>query len=909
MNQYSRSVGSSSSSSQVHVSSFSSPLPLKRVGKSSSSSSSSSIPFSPIRKNLILQDLSNHDDDDDDDDGRVPLKSGEEAITYLGERAFFLETFLKCLAKVSNTTTTTSTTTTTRGSSSSTSSSTSSPTDDDIIKRVSIINYCIKESRKLLHISINSVMKGHDDDATMIGSVFSAISAIGTMPVAHSLMFLLTHITATISYSWSNHLKLQLAYQKLSTSTTTTTTSSSPLTLQLFKQDAQLLLHTVSILINRVTVDPFLSSDYLKIFINSTNTTTTNTTTKNSTKKRINNDLSFEPSTVEDSFKNGPIQQWIRLWQHLIISITDIIKGGHSNGFLDNDTMMHDSLINALSSLCLLERLCQDDDVHRPELALLCLDGEHQAVNLMKRLLDVASSLPLNDTYEKSRHKLLHTCFHLMKHLAHDPIDNPFDLKLAFFSLLDSLVYTTLQMNGSNTTTTSSDSIEKYCPSISLILKAHNYHLFETSPEACATVMKSLYALMNMMISNDYHDRIFDSNDRIALFILQQELKRKYKALRLYVCSRLYCKHHPFQLDDYSNIDTSAVITVASFSRFANLFASAGLQVVLPIIDKSTPSSSSLSLNIWDSIDKILNEIIDITKSGRGLDLLVDICLFKNHSTLYLPHRKDSSNLKSVNDITEFAVDPLDDLGYAHLGNQHLFNLCVRSRELLASNKNDDVEFLNNLSRTILSELQLSGEWEIALRLIDILLNDTNEIHDLQLKKHILSERKRVKESLEEHLREDSLKRPFPIYYAVRFSVSPFETADILEKSNLTTFVEATFCASNDYDNNHNNNDLRFGESGTWLLLRVDPTAFVGGASLYSSYADYKHANKGVDIPAFLPPQSYNFIEYLMSVSFPNFCIISNSSNEFIGENRNTRAIQIFHAHPADICDELYGHR
>jgi len=182
-------------------------------------------------------------------------------------------------------------------------------------------------------------------------------------------------------------------------------------------------------------------------------------------------------------------------------------------------------------------------------------------------------------------------------------------------------------------------------------------------------------------------------------------------------------------------------------------------------------------------------------------------------------------------------------------------------------------------------------------------------INDPKLKKYVLSERKRVKESLEEHIREDSLKRPFPIYYAVRFSISPYETADILAKSILATFVQPTFCASNIYDNFHNNNDLRFGESGTWLLLRVDPTAFVGGASLYSSYADLKLANKGLHIPAILPPQSYNFIEYLMSVSFPNFSIISNSSNEYIGENRNTRGIQIFHAHPADICDELYGHR
>ena len=45
-----------------------------------------------------------------------------------------------------------------------------------------------------------------------------------------------------------------------------------------------------------------------------------------------------------------------------------------------------------------------------------------------------------------------------------------------------------------------------------------------------------------------------------------------------------------------------------------------------------------------------------------------------------------------------------------------------------------------------------------------------------------------------------------------------------------------------------------------------------------------------------------------MGSSFPNFSIISSESNEYIGEYRHTNTIQIFHAYPADICDELYGH-
>ena len=77
MNQYSRSAGSTSS--QAFASPFSSPFPSNRTGKSSSPT----IPFSPIRKNLIFQDSSNNNSDDDA--VNIPVKSGEEALSYLGE--------------------------------------------------------------------------------------------------------------------------------------------------------------------------------------------------------------------------------------------------------------------------------------------------------------------------------------------------------------------------------------------------------------------------------------------------------------------------------------------------------------------------------------------------------------------------------------------------------------------------------------------------------------------------------------------------------------------------------------------------------------------------------------------------------------------------------------------------------
>ena len=149
MNQYSRSIGPSStpSSSQHYPSTFSSPFPSHKT----MTPSSPSIPFSPIRKNLSQESFN----DNDDYDKSTNAKSGEEALTYLGERAYFLEAFLKCLAKLTN------------------------PLKyEHFIRRESIINFGIKESRKLLEHSINSVMKGHNEPS-MIGSIFSAISAIG----------------------------------------------------------------------------------------------------------------------------------------------------------------------------------------------------------------------------------------------------------------------------------------------------------------------------------------------------------------------------------------------------------------------------------------------------------------------------------------------------------------------------------------------------------------------------------------------------------------------------------------------------------------------------------------------------------------------------------------------------------
>jgi len=76
---------------------------------------------------------------------------------------------------------------------------------------------------------------------------------------------------------------------------------------------------------------------------------------------------------------------------------------------------------------------------------------------------------------------------------------------------------------------------------------------------------------------------------------------------------------------------------------------------------------------------------------------------------------------------------------------------------------------------------------------------------------------------------------------------------------------------------------------------------------LYANYANVK-LKDGVEAPAFLPPQSYNAFQYILGSSFPNFSIISSESNEYIGEYRNTNSMQIFHAYPANICDELYGH-
>ena len=784
MNQYSRSIGSSSS----QVLGVTSPFASNKILKATSPT----IPFSPISRKAYsagLKFTSGHESHlsiDDKDDINIQVKSGEEALIFLGECAFFLEAYLKYLLKLTNNT-----------------SKIPVESFEHVIRRESVIHFSVLESRKLLELSINSVMKGHTD-SSMIGSIFNAISgmiiffntniiiiiiiiilpAIGTMPAAHNLVFFLTHATATISYTWSNYFKLQSGSQVFQIVT------ESPLTFESFKQDGELLLHSISILMNRVTVDPFLSSDYVKIIMKSI-----------SNKKKIKNNLDLELSTVEDSFKVGPIQQWVRFWQYLVTSISDMIKAGHVNGLLEKDTKLHSSLVSALCNLCLLDKLCQDDDLHRPDLAILCLDGENQASNLLQKLLEAASSLPVTDAYELSRQQLLHTCFHLMKHLAHDPVENPFDLKMVFFSLLDSLVYTTLHINSS---------IEKFCPSLSLIWKIYNgmeHQFFQTAPAACATVMKSLYNLMNLMISDEYHAHIFDANDRAALFILQQELKRKYKALRLYVCSRLFCKNHPFQLDDY-NLSVSSSITAASFSRFSNLFSSAGLQALLPATDYSTTT------NVWSVIDKILCEILEITKTGRGLDLLTDICLFKNYSNLY---SSGSSKTKQHSIATEFALDPVDNLGFGHLGNQHLFNLCVRLRELQTSD-DKKMDSFTDLFRMILNELQLCGEWECALRLVDSLLNETNQIGDLKQQKFLLSEQRRVKEVVEEYLREDGLKRPCPIFYAVRFSVSPYETADILEKSNLEIFADATFCLSSTFDNQHNNDNIRFGDSGIIII-------------------------------------------------------------------------------------------
>jgi hypothetical protein len=159
MNQYSRNIGSSSSQALG----VSSPIASNKILKPTSPT----IPLSPISKKgyssrlELNNDREIHHNHDNKDDNNIQIKSGEEALIFLGECAFFLEAYIKYLLKLTN------------------NSNNSSPvvSFEHVLRRESIIHFSVLESRKLLELSINSVMKGQVE-SNMIGSIFSAISGM-----------------------------------------------------------------------------------------------------------------------------------------------------------------------------------------------------------------------------------------------------------------------------------------------------------------------------------------------------------------------------------------------------------------------------------------------------------------------------------------------------------------------------------------------------------------------------------------------------------------------------------------------------------------------------------------------------------------------------------------------------------
>ena len=702
--------------------------------------------------------------------------------------------------------------------------------------------------------------------------------------------------------------------------------------------------------------------------------------------------------TAEDALEGGPIMQWLRLWQILVISLSDIIKSlsmivkvvdlslfsVKKSGHQDDNIFV--ILIRMLIEISLLMPIRPDDDnndnifnheesivkdISRPDLALFCLEqgfiinktgsNKHDsAMIILKILISTASSLIINDNdndnnnnnpsneYRKvlmanSLSLIINSCIDLLVLLQDmsEPVET--SLESLFIDYIINLVGLTLPHHLKSKR---GDSIN-VIPSLNVItsllcsniVNIYDYNITVNERRGYSHVIQEVYqVLLNrgkglMCISNDHSDYFPILMINKMFNILQRKL----------ACYRCYIFGIMLSYDLIDEIDTSVslrnVLNQLNNEQiierlqwnYAILFSLSSLQYLL--------SNVLLSKN-YNHIDIILNEFTRIYSSklyssyAIGEKLNIKLIQSKQISTVTnINNTEKMKKEREINRYTKFISNPCKLYGYGYFGACEMIKLYLHDNHK-SNNKYSamQIEKGQQIIRSICKELLYAGEWDVCYRMLenrlDIYKNEM-ESHLLKSPAHnryltLINELELTKEKLLDHGNHDTHNRPCPLYYAVKFSISPlddiinnFKETDIFDNV-LNDFYYATCCDDIDIDSKYNYEEIpidntRIYQSGTWIILRCDATSYLTGSSLYSEYIlseinakdrgdinDYKDNNER--LPLFLPPQCYDNIELLLCKAFPSYHLVS--PNEHQNFNNRYKSMQLFQAFPTNMLLE-----
>jgi hypothetical protein len=714
---------------------------------------------------------------------------------------------------------------------------------------------------------------------------------------------------------------------------------------QQFIKDMNIIQVSASLLFTRARVDPLLSFENISLF-----------------KSTFDEDINltscwsgFDIKSLDDTHEEGPIAHWIRLWKQLVNSISTLIKKGLSIGIFNSTLDKNEELffgldvdgypelvvddgnpslllqvVSLLTDISLLRPLLPQNKKElqpRPDIVLLCLENHYNSTKILTTLLTTATycidRIEIHDIAE-ARELLVSECLRMLN------IIPSLNINTDLFTLISHMVLFTLP-----------DNILADIPIIYNILglgkeieeeNLLNNDIFIYS-KGCKYVINEFYAA----IYNNQLNNHFDNHDMFF------QLNRRLTALRTYISAKV----NIIQLEKLADSSYNLL-----YSRYSQLIAAGALQCFLPsksdyLIDKS---NNEITYHLLTRITVFLDELISLGAIERDVSHWVDVRLI-NKNTL------ESDSFANYN------VDPMDILGHAHIASLSLLRLFLFMNEnskkinSLASN-----EKVHQLIKTTIRELTLAGEWDIARSItayaiekcnINLLCinpsssilsstnsplnssfsrlnitknNNNSSVNKTYSNQSMIRNKAMIKElskndnTLEERMQNDGKYRPLPLFYAIRFSISPFENKDIINKNNLNDFFESTSCSpiaqcNEDFNDNNNNEEcndetsIEFANKSIWLLLRCDPLSFVGGASLYSDYGNLD-IEKDDPEQLFNPPTSYQAMKSEICKSFPSFQFLDSHAYGKKPYNLpdDYQCIQLFHAYPSFVCDEYAYH-
>ena len=787
---------------------------------------------------------------------------GESGLVHMMNRAPFFEAYLACskviLAFLSR------------------SINSGAPEEDNI-------TYLL-HPRALLQRMLNTVIKGREFDPAIVSIVLRSLSY--QQEHSYHVSTFLSHAATSICHYWvgleqlqrlgdlsrlrQNHYSLWPAELRLSFTCAKTDL------LHLLRLDFVLFREAASVLVVRGTTDPIFSTPNVVGYLEKRRT---NHGGRPSRHKEYS---LLDMMTVEEALEDGPIAQWVRLWQQLLMALSDFIKSVAYIGICDpmylssleiddcEEPLTLQHFIELLCEICILSPLLdasheQTDHYHagsgataRPDLVLLCVDDDAHGVVVLKALLSTAATLPISDDYDMGRGTLIGCCVDLMKLLSETP-DGPLGLQQPFMHIVDEIVLSTLP------DMVPYDGVELplylVCPAVYHILGhsrgggamsiSHSLlmddHYFSKS--GFARTMRCLYTLLFRRGYAEHIDNQLAASDGDSVAAEQLKtfselISRKLSALRMYVFGKFSCadgEQDGVGVGDIGRV-TDSDVSERLYSRFSTLVTAAALQTFLPSSQKFVTSESA-----FNTIAAIVDELGSLGMYSTGHHsqerLFLRLMSLRGDVDITLPEKEALE--RSLNIAADWAVDPVRALGYAHVGTAELLKIFVHDHiESMAPALNiAQFERGHHYVRQGTHELVSSGDWGLASRLV------ASRLHEYRtrlrsLRPHVpahnrfvalVAELERTQEKIIELDAHDSGHRPLPTFYAVKFSVSPWDVEEVVRALTLQEFFAASCCVplpARD-ENAYEDAGAHF-YSGSWLVLRCDPTAAVAAAAMYN---------------------------------------------------------------------------